>query len=347
MLLAREEKLRRELGISDPGDVVEMVEGLTEQLEDLYSDRDAEQSPDSIFARTGESPDATERVLESELGTSDPEAVVEMMEGLTDQLDVLYENQEQLSAHGIDGIDHALSVIENMEAQLTELYDERHRAAEENDVPTLDEAAARLDELETQLSALSDEKARLQKKRDRLQHRFDALEDELGTGNPEVITELVRSMEAQLDELYETREQDREAASGTPDDAPLLSEETRTRLPNVDPAALNTLSVGLFRVDDHGLVEWANEQALRWPDVDVDTPDALVNAHFFEDVAPAAANALFQGRFAEGVEAGVMDEHFFYTYVGTRAAVTNLTVHLYSPTDSPAHWIGFRILDRH
>jgi photoactive yellow protein len=347
ILLAREEKLQRKLGISDPDDVAEMVEGLTEQLEDLYLDRDAEQPPDSIFGRPSEPSNDIERVLESELGTSDPEAVVEMMEGLTDQLDVLYENQEQLSAYGIEGIDHALAVIENMEAQLTELYDERHQAAEENDVPTLDAAAARLNELEKQLSTLNDEKARLQRKRDQLQSQFDELENELGTGKPEVITELVHSLEAQLDELYETREQDSGGSSSPEGDTPPLSEDTRARLPDMDPEALNALSVGLFRVDERGVVEWANEQALRWPDVNVDTPDALVGDHFFKNVAPATANDLFQGRFADGIEAGAMDEHFFYSYVGARAAVTNLMVHLYSSTDSSAHWIGFRILDRH
>ena len=265
-LLAREEKLRRELGVADPGDVIEMVEGLTEQLNDLYAGRDAEQAPDSTVSPPSEAPDETERLLEAELGTSDPEAVVEMMEDLTEQLQVLYENQEQLSAHGIDGIDHALSIIE--------------------------------------------------------------------------------SMEAQLEDVYETREQARDAAASPPDDAPPLSEEMRARLRDMDPDALDALSVGLFRVDDHGRVEWANEQALRWPDVEAETPDALVGTHFFEDVAPAASNALFRGRFAEGVEAGTMDEHFFYTYVGAQSTVTNLTVHLYSPPDRPAHWIGFRILDR-
>ena len=261
-LLAREEKLRRELGVADPDDVIEMVEGLTDQLEDLYRERDAEQKP----APGSRPSDETERVLEAELGTSDPEAVVEMMEGLTEQLDVLYENQEQLSARGIDGIDHALSVIE--------------------------------------------------------------------------------SMQAQLEDVYAAREQEPEVAPDPPDDSPVLSEELRSRLPDADPASLDALSVGLFRVDADGLVEWVNEQALRWPDVTADTPDALVNTHFFEDVAPAAANALFRGRFVEGVEAGALDEHFFYTYVGSRSAVTNLMVHLYSPPDHPAHWIGFRILDR-
>jgi len=263
-LLAREEKLRRELGVADPGNVIEMVEGLTEQLEDLYRERDADQRPGPIGSGVS---DETERVLKAELGTSDPEAVVEMMEDLTEQLNVLYENQEQLSAHGIDGIDHALSVIE--------------------------------------------------------------------------------SMEAQLEDLYAAREQDPDIDPDPPDDSPLLSEELRSRLPDADPATLDALSVGLFRVDADGIVEWVNEQALRWPDVTADAPNALVNAHFFEDVAPAAANALFRGRFAAGVEAGAMDEHFFYTYVGSRSAVTNLMVHLYSPPDHPTHWIGFRVLDRH
>jgi photoactive yellow protein len=346
-LLAREEKLRRELGVADPGDVIEMVEGLSEQLEDLYLERDSDRASDEAVSPASPSPDETERVLEAELGTSDPEAVVAMMEDLTDQLGVLYENQEQLSAYGIDGIDHALSVIENMEAQLTELYDERHQAAATTDVPSLDEAAARLDELEDQLSALRDEKERLRQKRDRLRAGFNELEAELGTGDPEAITELVRSMEAQLEAVYETQDQTDETASPSSHEPPVLSEETRTRLPDADPDALDALSVGLFRVDAHGVVEWANERALRWPDVDAETPAAMVDTRFFEDIAPAAANALFRGRFREGVETGAVDEQFFYTYVEARSAVTNLMVHLYSSSEHPACWIGFRILDRH
>jgi len=346
-LLAREEKLRRELGVADPVDVIEMVEGLTEQLEDLYLDRDPEQQADPNGFATSESPDETERVLESELGTSDPEAVIAMMEDLTEQLDALYENQEQLSAHGIDGIDQALSVIENMEAQLTELYRERHEAAEANGIPSLEEAGARLDDLEEQLSALRDEKERLRETRDQLQHRFHKLEAKLGTGDPDAITELVRSMEAQLEEVYANRDQGRDTASPPSDDSPLLSEETRAHLPNMDPDALDALSVGLFRVDAHGTVEWANKRALQWPDVEANTPEALVDTHFFEDVAPAAANALFQGRFADGVETGAVDEQFFYTYVGAHSAVTNLMVQLYSSSDQPTTWIAFRILDRH
>jgi len=346
-LLAREEKLRRELGVADPADVVEMVEGLTEQLEDLYLDRDADEQAAPNGLLPSESADETERVLESALGTSDPEAVVAMMEDLTRQLDALYENQEQLSAHGIDGIEQALSVIENMEAQLTELYKERHQAAEENGIPNLEEATARLDDLEQQLSALRDEKERLRERRDQLQDRFHELEAELGTGDPDAITELVQSMEAQLEELYEVRDQSRDAPPDPSDVSALLSEETRAHLPDMESDALEALSVGLFRVDAQGLVEWANERALRWPDVEADAPKALVDTHFFDDVAPAAANALFRGRFADGVEAGAVDEQFFYTYVGARSAVTNLTVHLYSSSDHPAYWIAFRILDRH
>jgi photoactive yellow protein len=113
----------------------------------------------------------------------------------------------------------------------------------------------------------------------------------------------------------------------------------------MDPEALEALPVGLFRVDDRGVVQWAGEQALRWPDLTAETPEALVGADFFEDVAPAAASALFRGRFREGVEAGQMDETFVYTYVGAQSSATNLRVQLYSPSDQSDHWIVFQILE--
>ncbi|MFB6248668.1 MAG: hypothetical protein ABEL97_08880 [Salinibacter sp.] len=293
-LLAREEKLQRELGVSNPDEVVEMVEGLTDQLEELYVDRDAEQNPDSNVAPAA--PD-TERALEAELGVSDPETAAVMLEDLTDQLDTLYEDRVRLAEMDLEGPEDAVTMLKSMQRQLESLY-----------------------ESQKQLSA----------------HGIDNIDHALSA---------IESMEAQLDELYEAR--DTEAVPAVaPEPAaegPLLSEDTRQRLPDMDPDALNDLPVGLFRVDDYGVVQWANEQALRWPDVTADAPSVLEGAPFFEDVAPAAASALFQGRFAEGVEAGEMDESFVYTYVGAQSTATNIRVHLYSGSDQSAHWIVFQV----
>lgn len=391
-LLAREEKLQRELGVSDPEAVVEMVEGLTDQLEDLYLDRDADKSTDSIFAAsdatadagdsTNGSPDASSDVtdlFEDELGVSDPEAVVAMLDDLTvqledlytererlaelnlngaddaiamvksmqQQLETLYERQEQMSKHGVDGIDHALSMIENMEAQLSELYEERQESATENGGPDLDEATVRLEKLEQKLSSLTEEKKRLKDARDRLQAQFDDLEEQLGTGDPEALSTLVDSMERQLEDVYK----DREHPIATPDapadeDEPLLDDETLARLDTLDAAALNDLSAGVLGLNDEGHIVQANEQALTWPDVTADTPDALQHADFFNDVAPGTNNTLFRGRLDDGLDAP-MDEQFFYTYVGKQAPLTNVHVRLYRAPDQSTRWIVFRVLERY
>ena len=295
-LLAREEKLQRELGVSNPDEVVEMVEGLTDQLEELYVDRDAETSSDSIFTPGAA---ATEETLEAELGVSDPATVAVMMEDLTDQLDVLYEERERFAEMDLEGADDAVAMLKNMQRQLETLY-ESQEALSAHGVDNIDHARSVID-----------------------------------------------NMEAQLSELYEARadDADPQGAGSAADEGPLLSADTRRRLPDMDPEALEALPVGLFRVDDRGVVQWAGEQALRWPDLTAETPEALVGADFFEDVAPAAASALFRGRFLEGVEAGQMDETFVYTYVGAQSSATNLRVQLYSPSDQSDHWIVFQILE--
>ena len=295
-LLAREEKLQRELGVSNPDEVVEMVEGLTDQLEELYVDRDVEQDRDASFTPAAPGP---ERALEAEIGVSDPETVAVMLEDLTDQLDTLYEDRVHLAEMDLEGPEDAVAMLKSMERQLESLYESQKQ--------------------------LSDRGI------DNIDHALSAIE----------------SMEAQLSELYEARdEKAAPAASPEPaDEGPLLPADTRQRLSDMDLEALTDLPVGLFRVDDHGVVQWANEQALRWPDATADAPEALTGVPFFEDVAPAAASALFQGRFVEGVQAGEMDESFVYTYVGAQSTATNIRVHLYSGTDQSAHWIVFQILE--
>jgi photoactive yellow protein len=387
-LLAREEKLQRELGVSSPDAVVEMVEGLSEQLEDVYQDRDETQS-DSIFdpapdpdaasdrdASRDQPEDASLDRLETEFGVSDPDAVAQMLRDLTDQLDdlyagrerlaelnlngaddaiamvrsmqeqleSLYERQEEMSAHGVDSIDHALSMIENMEAQLDELYEERRTSAEQNGVPSLDEATDRLQALEDKLETLTEEKTRLRETHSQLQAKLDDLEDELGTDDPDTITSLVRSMEEQLEDVYEQREA---APAAPPEPSPLLPDDTLAQLNDRAPEALDDLSVGAFFLDDQNRVRRANEAALQWPDLTADTPDALEGRAFFDEIAPAANNALFRGRIEEGRTAGTLDEQFLYTYVGQTDPLTTLSVRLYRPADHSGVWIVFEIRDRY
>lgn len=369
-LMAREEKLQRELGVSSPEEVVEMVEGLADQLDDLYQDRGAKRAEDSFASSLEHS--ASMDALEEELGLSDPDAILTMVTDLEDQLDelyadrrrlaehnlngvddairmlesmrrqleALYEGREQMSAHGINGVDHALSMIENMEAQLSTLYDEREHFGRQ-DASDPDERASRIETLEEKLATLREEKEALREQRNRLQAQLDELESEIGLEDPVAISNLVDSLENQLNDLYEERERDPQRR--TSDDDPLLPEDTLAQIDTLDDDALDALPVGVFGVNDQGTVQRANEQALQWPDVEVNTPKALAGANFFEDVAPAANNALFRGRFEDGVEESV-DERFFYTYVSENAAPANLTVHLYSRPTESVNWIVFRLL---
>lgn len=370
-LMAREERLQRELGVSSPDAVIEMVEGMTDQLEDLYQNRDAESTDDSIFAPAPEQSQLPDQ-LEDELGVSDPDALltmvtdleeqlgelyadrqqlaehnlngaddaIQMLSSMQHQLESLYERKEQLSEHGVNGIDHALSMIESMEAQLSNLYDERHHLAQQG-VENPDEAASRIEELEEKLSALTKEKNALRETRDRLQAQFDELEDELGTDDPAAISDLIDSMEAQLEAAYEERAA---LADPSPDDGPLLPETPITQLDDLADDALDALPAGIFGVDDDGVIRHANANARRWPDVDVENAAVLVGSDFFADVAPATNSAHFRGRFEDGVAEGEMNERFFYTYVRRQGSPTNLVVRLYQHPDRSMNWIVFRIL---
>lgn len=380
-LLAREEKLQRGLGVSNPDAVIEMVEGLSEQLNELYQDRDVdtESSGDSIFSPAEPTP--AERSLEEEFGVSDPEALSAMMEGLTEQLDVLYsgrerlaeldlegvddavemvqtmqdqlesmyERREEMSEHGVNGIDQALSMIDSMEEQLSEIYDERQQLANEQGIPDPEAAASRLEELQAELKALVDEKKALREKRNHLQAQLTELQDELGIDDTEAIPELVQSMEAQLQEAYAERE------AGTPSPSngstghgeSLLPSDTLDLLDEKNDDALNDLPVGLLGLDANGIIRRTNQRALQWPDVTADDSSALIGMNFFQDVAPGANNTLFRGRFNDGVDAGEIDEQFTYTYVSDVAPPTNLSVHLFSRPTQPTYWIVFGVLERY
>ncbi|PSQ76028.1 MAG: hypothetical protein BRD35_07400 [Bacteroidetes bacterium QH_7_62_13] len=369
-LMAREERLQRELGVSSPDAVIEMVEGMTDQLEDLYRNRDADATDDSIFAPAPE-PSRLPAELEEEFGVSDPDALQTMVEDLEEQLselyadrqqlaeynlngaddairllssmqrqlESLYERREQMSEHGINGIDHALSMIESMEAQLSNLYDERNQLARQG-VDDLDGAAARIEELEEKLTALKEEKAALREKRDRLQDRFDELEAEIGTDDPDVISSLIENMEAQLEDAFEGEE----AFSSSVSDEPLLPDTPLPQLDTLDAGALDALPAGLFGVDDEGTIRRVNANARQWPDVEETDSSAFVEAEFFSDVAPAANNDLFRGRFEDGIADGEMDERFFYTYVPREGPPSNLVVHLYRHPDQSMNWIIFRVV---
>lgn len=128
-LIAREDKLQQALGVSSTEAVVKMVNGLTDQLDVLYAERDATASSDPVPPSSSGNNTRFERI-ETELGVSTPDAVIEMVRSLSKQLDELYAERERLSdRHGVGDLGHTLTLIESMEKQLGTLYDERQQRA--------------------------------------------------------------------------------------------------------------------------------------------------------------------------------------------------------------------------
>lgn len=386
-LLAREERLQRELGVSSSEEIISMVNGLVDQLEDLYERRDTSRAPAANGTAPAEDPFVRlehllerEKTLQEELGVSSPDEVVAMVQGLTQQLDdlyaarerlarvnlddadsvvdmvgnmqaqleVLYEDQERLSRQGIDGVDHALSMIQSMEQQLTQLYEERERKMNGTADETLDRLQGRLEELREEKEALLERRRTLESKASTYEKTLETLEENLGTSDPDMISELVGSLEEQLEDVYQTREASGASQSGEDrpesEAPPLVAREDLEQLDTRSDEQLNALPVGALCLDDDGRVRRANRRALQWPGVDAGTPSALEGRNFFFDLAPATNSPSFQGRFFRGVREEQLDARFAYTYVTRDVPLTGLVVHMYRSENSTT-WVLFDRLE--
>lgn len=378
-LMAREERLQRELGVTSSEEVIEMVRGLASQLDELYADRDIEQPVPPVSAGDGSQPlSEREQKLQRELGVSDPSDVIAMVNGLVRQLEELYEarerlaqvnledaesvinmissmeeqlealyaDQERMSEQGIDSIDQAISMIESMEEQLGTLYEERHAAGESGDAAGA--AAEQMAQVEEKLEELAAEKKALQEQRQALSSgsATDTLKRELGVSDPEHVVQLVQSMEQQLQDLYADREQpDAEQSTETRNDVPhVLDPKEIGRLASYTDAELNDFDAGILRVDDEGRVRSANDAAAQTlPGVTGNTGDAMVDRNFFFSIAPGTSNSLFRGRFKSGIADDDLDVRFPYTIIHPTEPRTNLAVHLYR-TGPNENWILLRRL---
>jgi len=265
------------------------------------------------------------------------------------QLEVLYEDQERLSQQGIDGVDHALSMIQSMEEQLTQLYEERERTTNGTPDETRGRLQGRLEELREEKEALLDRRRDLESKASSYEKAMETLEENLGTSDPDMISELIGSLEEQLEDVYQTREasgtsQDGEDPSLESDAPPLIARSDLKRLDTRSDEQLHDLPVGALCLDDDGRVRRANRLALQWPGIDARTPSALEGRNFFFDLAPATNSPSFQGRFVRGVREEQLDARFAYTYVTRDVPLTGLVVHMYRSENSTT-WVLFDRLE--
>ncbi len=109
------EKLAR-VGISSVDDAIDMIESMSEQLSELYN--------------------AQEAMLSKEQGSNDGQSTFQ-------QLEALYADQDKLQRElGVSDADSLISMVETMNAQLSDLYEERdHETVEASSTPTENEPA--------------------------------------------------------------------------------------------------------------------------------------------------------------------------------------------------------------
>ncbi|WP_157621132.1 coiled-coil domain-containing protein [Salisaeta longa] len=197
-LLAREERLQNELGVSSTDDVVDMVTNLVDQLEDVYTDRDETETDHDVPGLPGAQPAEeqsldTERIerlqalmrreeeLENVLGVSNPEQIISTVEQLSEQLDRLQATRERLGDYDLKNVDDIAQMIESMRGQLEAMYQDRERLSERG-FKNFEEALLMIDNMQEQLDAVYKERRQMRAEgadTTAISARIDTLEQEL------------------------------------------------------------------------------------------------------------------------------------------------------------------------
>ena len=216
---------------------ITMIDTMEEQLVDLYQDRpvsndsqttddatdsvdnaavmdksDGSRSPGANDSLRSEAVEETKSEVMQTLGVETPEEARELanlVRSMSDQLERLTNDQERLVDEGLTA-ESALQMIDSMEEQLVELYEDREadrQAVDEYEsvrtvlgVNTPEEArelAQRVADLHDQMKQMREERAEMM--------------DETGTSPPSGVIAMVQSMEEQLVDLYQEPEESGDA----------------------------------------------------------------------------------------------------------------------------------------
>jgi len=312
-LYAEQEKLKRELGVASADEIIEMVEGLSTQLDELYGDRDAER---------------------------------------TDEVDLLLPEDydtESLSAGDVEAADEAPSapsgandlIIASMREQLEALYVEKETLLERG-MSDAHEAVDRIDTLQDQIRSL-------QRQMTEYEQRLERLRSETGASSITEVIDTVQSVAAPK----ETPDTDAPSPSAGDaqdterlliDAAPqFVDDDTLNRLEEMDTSELDDLDVGAIRLTDDGQIEYVNEAGRMLPGLEESSDRTTIHGqNFFLEVAPSTNNNLFYGRFQQGVDRGAMDARFPYTFIKPGQGPSVLQVHLHRKHDRAVNWLLFR-----
>lgn len=322
-LYSEQEKLERALGLSSAEEIIEMVEALTAQLDDLYSDRDETAAP------------------EPDLET--PSFQVEPTANGT-------ETDAQDAASPLADPDYREQILSSLKEQLEALYSEKE-ALLDLGIPNAKEAAGKIDDLQTRLQTLQNE-------HEQCQNRLERLESELGTSKVPEIVEMATAPDSGTNTEPVPEAASETAQSEAPDATPpepapveesppsasppaLLPENTLHEIDELNESALDDLSVGALRLDDDGRIEYLNEEARQLPGLNEAAPRSELLGEVLFQIVPSTSNTLFLNRFRTGVDDEQMDARFSYTFVSPQQPPTAFFVHLYRAGSAGANWLLF------
>lgn len=208
-----EQEQLAELGIDSIDEAVRMIRDMNEQLVELYENVESRAASDTLVPDAHqdtfqqlEALYARQEKLETELGISDPEAIIEMVEDMNVQLETLYEDRDatlQPEGEGATSDNENLSdaerlekLIDSMGQQLEALYGEKETLADEG-FESAEEATARIDALRDEIQALRAHKVTSAADEADIDpdviREWMALKDELGIEDPYEVRALINA----------------------------------------------------------------------------------------------------------------------------------------------------------
>ncbi len=357
------------LGLSSLEEAVRMIESMDEQLNDLYHRR--KRAADAIPSGP---PDADLDVvdqlqalfaeqerMETELGVSSAEAVIEMVGSLTAQLERFYAERDAEAPPSDAPSEEASAetpttqMLASMQHQLEALYEEKEHLAE-HDVADAREAIDRIQALRERTESLDQHIHRLQAENDRYAQAVRGVRQALDTSDLSDLPAHVRTLRDEVNRLLETvpdrAEPDRAETAPPSSDAdwtvntapPVVDEQTIASLETASDDELQALPTGVVHLADDGTIRFVNEAAVPIPGIRrARTREALLGANFF-DLAPGTERHPAFREFRIGLPDRPMNARFPYILPSETGEPTVLVIHLHRKPDSTSSWILFRTL---
>ena len=346
---AAQEKLAA-AGLNDVEDAIDMIESMSSQLSELYAAQEAtinqaQKTNDgqSTFQQL-EALYAEQDKLQRELGVSDADALISMVDTMNAQLNDLYREREQTP----DASDtQNEEIIASMSEQLSTLY-EQIEVLYDKGIEDPEDAVDTIETLEQEAEELSADIERLRARIREQESTINKLKQSQADGE---VPAQPQGPDPRTTDSAQARSESESRSSGTNASkkktsqfelsatAPIFGTDRLNALRTEPPHTWDDHSVGVIQVGDDGTVHYINEAACRLPRLQETDPQELVGQNFFKDLALSTNNDLFRGRFEKGTQHDAMRVCFPYTFIAPGHAPVVFNVHMHRAPGSTTNWI--------